>query len=191
MVGFARVAMVGGCLLALAACGRGAGSTADDTTPSTTVQPASTTAAPSTTSAPTTTLSPQAQDEADIRELHDRFFRMLLRSSSQPDPNDIELNATVTGIQHQRWTEHLQTVLASGEHYEGDLRSVILTIDLMDADHAAVRDCTTDASVRVDAGGELVEKAAGESVVTELRLLRIAEGWRVEDWYTGGADPCG
>jgi hypothetical protein len=191
MGAMARVAVAGCSLLALAACSGGA----DDAAPPTTVTApstiASTTVAPSTTSAPTTTLSPQQQDEADIRELHDRFVQMLLATGKDPDPFDPSIPATSSGIQRQRWEEELERHRQLGQHYDGTLRSAIQTVGFDDADHAGVRTCTTDATVLLTASGDVVERADGQSFVTELRMIRTSDGWRVEDWFTGRTTRCG
>ena len=79
MGGVARVAIAGCALLTLAACGREAGAASEPAPPSTTAPASSTTVVTSTTGAPTTTLSPEQQDDADIRALHDRFYRMMRR----------------------------------------------------------------------------------------------------------------
>ena len=102
MGGVARVAIAGCALLTLAACGREAGAASEPAPPSTTAPASSTTVVTSTTGAPTTTLSPEQQDDADIRALHDRFYRMMLVTGDPPDPDHPEIAATTTGIQRQR-----------------------------------------------------------------------------------------
>src|SRR4051812_17379594 len=108
MGGVARVAIAGCALLTLAACGREAGAAPEPAPPSTTAPASSSTVVTSTTSAPTTTLSPEQQDDADIRALHDRFYRMMLVTANPPDPDNPEIAATTTGIQRQRSTEFAQ-----------------------------------------------------------------------------------
>ena len=90
----ARVALGTVVVLALGACSAGGEGAQEANPPSSTT---STRPAPSTRGAPTTTLSPQQQDEADIRALHDRFFRMLVLTGNPPDPDHPEIAATTTG----------------------------------------------------------------------------------------------
>ncbi|HET9600059.1 MAG TPA: hypothetical protein VFP08_00660 [Acidimicrobiales bacterium] len=191
MVRVARMAIAGCGLLTLAACSAAAGSAVDTTTPSTTAPTSSTTLAPSTTSAPTTTLSPQQQDEAEIRALHDRFFEMIVTTGNPPDPDHPGIAATTTGIQRERWAQFLHRMRDLGEHNDGEVSGEILAIDYIDADHVAVRDCTTAITSRFSADGHVVAEDAGPPLVSEIRMVRTAEGWRVEDWFTGGAQPCG
>ena len=132
----ARVAIAGCSLLALAACSGGAEGAAPPTTVPAPSTIASTTVAPSTTSAPTTTLSPQQRDEAEIRDLHDRFFRMIVLTGNPPNPDHPEIAATTTGIQRQRTTEFVQTMVEFGQRSEGDLRGSVLEVRFLDADHA-------------------------------------------------------
>ena len=110
MGGVARVAIAGCALLTLAACGREAGAAAEPAPPSTTAPASSSTLVPSTTGAPTTTLSPEQHDDADIRALHDRFYRMIVLTGNPPNPDHPEIAATTTGIQRQRSTEFAQRV---------------------------------------------------------------------------------
>jgi len=190
MGGVARVAITGCALLALAACGREAGATAEPAPPSTTVPASSTSVVTSTTSAPTTTLSPEQQDETDIRALHDRFYRMLVLTGNPPDPDNPEIAATTTGIQRQRSTEFAQQMQDSGERSVGDIHGRIIEIQHTDKDHASVLDCTFMRTVRLAADGSTVGSDDGPTTVTGLRAVRTGGGWRIEDWFTGGNEPC-
>jgi hypothetical protein len=144
----------------------------------------------STTGAPTTTLSPEQQDDADIRALHDRFYRMLDVSGNPPQPHHPEIAETTTGIERQRWEELMQQLVDLNEHYDGTVVSTILSVRLADSDHAAIKDCTADSSVRRAADQSVVERGNGEHYQTELHAVRTPAGWRVEDWFTGGAVAC-
>src|SRR5262245_25720483 len=138
MARVARVTIAGCALLALAACGRETGAAAEPSTSTTTVPASTTTVVTSTTSAPTTTVSPDQQDESEIRALHDRFYRMLDVSADPPDPHHPEIATTTTGIERQRWTEFLQTMVDLGQHAEGDVRGRVVTVRRLDASHASV-----------------------------------------------------
>jgi predicted small lipoprotein YifL len=190
MGGVARVAIAVCALLTLAACGRDAGPASEPASPSTTAPASSSTVVTSTTGAPTTTLSPEQQDDADIRALHARFYRMMLLTANPPDPDHPEIAATTTGIQRQRSTEFAQQMKDSGEHAVGDLHGNVIDISFSDADHAAVLDCTEIRSSRFSADGSIVGTDDGQAHMTELRVERTSSGWRVEDWFTGGARPC-
>jgi hypothetical protein len=190
MGGVARVAITGCVLLALAACGRDAGAAAEPAPPSTTAPASSTSVVTSTTSAPTTTLSPEQQDEADIRALHDRFYRMIVLTADPPNPNHPEIAATTTGIERQRWQEWTQQMLDSGERSTGKVHGRILEIQRIDDAHAAIRSCTYAQTTRAAADGSVVGRDDGPPTVTGLRLSRSPLGWRVEDWDTGGTERC-
>jgi hypothetical protein len=190
MARVARVAMAGCALLTLAACVGEARSSDGTAATSTTASAPSTTLAPSTTSAPTTTLSPQQQDEAGIRALHDRFYRMIVLTGNPPDPNHSEIAATTTGIQRQRSEDFIRQMKELGERSVGDVHGRILEIQYIDRDHAAMRDCTFIESVRTAVDGTRVGGDDGPPTVTGLRMVRTASGWRVEDWLTGGTERC-
>ena len=190
MARVARVTMAGCALLALAACGRETGAAAQPSTSTTTVPASTSTVATSTTSAPTTTLSPDQRDDAEIRALHARFYRMLEATSASPASSDPEIVATTTGIERQRWEEVLQQLVETGEHYEGPTETTIIALRHIDADHAAVRECSADRSVLVAGDRSVVERSDGTRHQTEVRVVRTADGWRVEDWFVGGAVPC-
>jgi hypothetical protein len=202
MGAMARVAIAGCGLLALTSCSGGAGSAAPPTAvtaPSTAVTTVTSTLAPSTTSAPTTTLSPkeprqpqqpQQQDEAQIRALHDRFFRMLALTGDPPNPDHPEIAATTTGIQNQRTMDVTSMMRELGEHTEGSISGTIVSIDLLDEAHAAVTVCTMANSSRYSAAGQVLGTDPSMPWLTELRLLRLQNGWRVEDWFVGGDQPC-
>jgi hypothetical protein len=189
----ARVAIAGCSLLALAACSGGAGRAAPPTTVAAPATTGATTLAPSTTSAPTTTLSPQQaqqQDEAEIRELHDRFFRMIVLTGNPPNPDHPEIAATTTGIQHERTTERAARMQELGEHTDGSISGSIVSVDVLDAAHARALVCTTAGSSRYSATGQVLGTDPSEPWLTELRLLWVRDGWRVEDWFVGGDQPC-
>ena len=190
MGGVARVAITGCALLALAACGREAGATGEPAAPSTTAPASSTSVVTSTTSAPTTTLSPEQQDEADIRALHDRFYRMMLLAANPPDPDNPEIAATTTGIQRQRSTEFAQRMRDVGERSVGEIRGRIIEIHHIDHNHASIRDCNYAKTKRLAADGSIVGSDDGSSIITGLNVVRTPDGWRVEDWLTGGHEPC-
>jgi hypothetical protein len=190
MARVARVAIAGCALLALAACGRDAGAAAKPTTSSTTAPTSSTSVVTSTTGAPITTLSPEQQDDADIRALHDRFYRMMLITANPPDPDHPEIAATTTGIQRQRSTEFAQQMKDSGERSVGEIRGRIIDIQHIDHDHASIRDCSFSNTVRLAADGAQVGSDDSRTKVTGLRVARTADGWRVEDWLTGGTEHC-
>ena len=190
MGGVARVAIAGCALVTLAACGREAGAASEPAPPSTTAPASSTTVVTSTTGAPTTTLSPEQHDDADIRALHDRFYRMMLLTANPPDPDNPEIAATTTGIQRQRSTEFVERMKDSGERSVGEIRGRILEIKHIDHDHASIRDCNYAKTERLAADSTVVGRDDGSSVETDLSVVRTAEGWRVEDWLTGGAEPC-
>jgi len=186
----ARVAIAGCSLLALAACSGGA----DDAAPPTTVTApstiASTTVAPSTTSAPTTTLSPQQRDEAEIRDLHDRFYRMLVVTADPPNPDHPEIAATTTGIQRQRTTEFVRTMAELGQRAEGNVWGDFRTVTYLDPDHASVLDCHRSEASLLNSDGSVAAGHEDFAVLTELRVVRTGAGWLVEDWYTGGGQRC-
>ena len=190
MSAVARAALAGCCLLALAACSGDVEDTAPRTTATAPSTTPSTTAAPSTTSAPTTTLSPQQQDEAAIRALHDRFFRMIVLTGNPPNPDHPEIAATTTGIQQQRTLDFTSRMRDLGEHADGSVTGTVMTVDLLDATHAAVIVCTTARSSRYSADGRVVATDPTDPWLTELRLLHVPTGWRVEDWFVGGGQKC-
>jgi len=185
-----RVTITGCALLVLAACARDAGAAAEPAPSSTTALTSSTSVVTSTTSAPTTTLSPAQQDDADIRALHDRFYRMLVVTADPPNPNHPEIAATTTGIERQRSTEFAQQMKDSGERSVGEIRGRIIDIQHLDHDHATIRDCNYARTERLAADGSVVGTDDGSSIVTGLRVVRTPDGWRVEDWLTGGTEPC-
>ena len=78
-----RVVMLGCCAAALGACAGAEAAHPATTAPPTTTAAPTTTVPPSTTSAPTTTLSPQQRDEAEIRQIHDRFFALMASTNVQ------------------------------------------------------------------------------------------------------------
>jgi len=190
MARVARVTIAGCALLARAACGREAGAAAEPSAPTTTVPASTTTVVTSTTSAPTTTLSPEQHDDADLRALHDRFFQMLVITGNPPDPENPEIAATTTGIQRQRSEEFARTMKELGERSIGEIHGRILEIRHLDADHVDMRDCTFANATRLSAEGVIVGSDGGESKITGLRITRTPDGWRVEDWFTGGSDSC-
>jgi hypothetical protein len=190
MGAMARVAIAGCGLLALAACSGGAEDAAPPTTVTAPSTIASTTVAPSTTSAPTTTLSPQQQDEAEIRELHDRFFRMIVLTGNPPNPDHPEIAATTTGIQRQRLSEFRQTMVELGQRTDGSIVGEVLEIRFADRDHAAVIECSRSESVLINADGSIAMGHPEHAIKTELRVARRGSGWLVEDWYTGGGTQC-
>jgi hypothetical protein len=190
MAGVGRVAVTGCALLALAACGRDAGAAAEPAPSSTTALTSSTSVVTSTTGAPTTTLSPAQEDDADIRALHDRFYRMLDVTADPPNPNHPEIAATTTGIERQRWEEWTQQMLDGGERSVGDVHGRILEVQRVEDGHASVRSCIFAQTTRTAADGSVVGGDDGYPTVTELRLTRTPGGWRVEDWYTGGTERC-
>jgi hypothetical protein len=157
------------------------------------------TLAPSTTSAPTTTLSPkeprqpqqpQQQDEAQIRALHDRFYRMLVVTADPPNPDHPEIAATTTGIQRQRTTEFVRTMVELGQRAEGDVHAGVIRVDFLDSDHASVLDCARSESALINADGSLAAGYPDHAIQTELRVVRNAGMWLVGDWYTGGDLAC-
>ena len=190
MARVARVTIAGCALLALAACGRQAGAAAEPSTSTTTVPASTSTVVTSTTSAPTTTLSPDQHDEVEIRALHDRFFRMLVVTANPPDPNHPEIAATTTGIERQRWTEFLNTMVDLDQHAEGDVRARVVTVRMLDASHASIQDCEVSEASLLGNDGHVVEGHRSEPHVTELRTVRSANAWRVEDWFTGSEATC-
>ena len=190
MARVARVTMAGCALLALAACGRETGAAAQPSTSTTTVPASTSTVATSTTSAPTTTLSPEQRDDAEIRALHDRFYSMIVLTGNPPDPDSPEIAATTTGIQRQRSEEFIQRMKELGERSQADVHGRIIEIRHLDADHVDMRDCTLIRSVRTGPDGARVGGDDGPATVTGLRMVRTGSGWRVEDWFTGGSDPC-
>jgi hypothetical protein len=115
---------------------------------------------------------------------------MLLATGKNPDPFDPRLRATSSGVQLQRWEEQLERHRQLGEHYYGTLVSAVQTIRFDDVGHAGILACTTDATVLLSAMGDVVERADGRSFVTEMRVTRTTDGWRVEDWFTGRTTPC-
>ncbi len=188
----ARAALAGCCLFALAACSGDVEDTAPRTTATAPSTTPSTTAAPSTTSAPTTTLSPQQQDEADIRALHDRFFRMLVVTGrpSEPRPS------------RDRGDDHWPPAAAVGQirSHDGELRrahrwhrSTGTDADrsiFRDRDHAAVLDVHTAATSLLNADGIVVVRTTGPTRRHRAAARASTDGWRVEDWLTGGDGPC-
>jgi hypothetical protein len=186
----ARAAIAGCGLLALAACSGGTGDTAPPTTVTTTTSVPPTTVAPSTTSAPTTTLSPQLQDEAEIRALHDRFFRMLVVTGNPPNPDHPEIAATTTGIQRQRMAESVQRMVQLGQRTEGDIRGRVVELHFLDADRASVIECSRSTSSLLNSDGSVAIGPPDHPVKTELRVLRSSDRWLVEDWFTGGDVRC-
>jgi len=190
MARVARVTIAGCSLLALAACGREAGAAAEPSAPTTTVPASTTTVVTSTTSAPTTTLSPEQRDDADLRALHDRFYRMIAVSANPPDPDHPEIAATTTGIERQRWTEFMQQMLNNREHSEGPIHGRIISIQRIDESDALIQTCTAGATVRLAADGTVVGRDDQTPIITGIRVVRTADGWRIEDWYTGGTDRC-
>jgi hypothetical protein len=190
MGAMARVAIAGCSLLALAACSGGAEGAAPPTTVTAPSTIASTTVAPSTTSAPTTTLSPQQRDEAEIRDLHDRFYRMLVVTADPPNPDHPDIAATTTGIERQRWTEFVRTMVELGQRGEGDVWGRVRTVTHRDPDHASVLDCHRTEASLVNADGSVAAGHQDYGIITELRMVRTSAGWLVEDWYTGGDQRC-
>jgi hypothetical protein len=150
---------------------------------------ASTTIAPSTTSAPTTTLSPQQQDEAEIRELHDRFFRMLEVTGREPDPEHVEIALATTGLERQRWEEALRQLQQEGKHFEAEWDHRIDRVTFRDTDHASVLACASERSRLLNADGTIagITKWAR---LSETLLVRSENGWRIEDWLTAGEQAC-
>ena len=190
MGAMARVAIAGCSLLALAACSGGAGDAAPPTTVTAPSTIPSTTVAPSTTSAPTTTLSPQQQDETEIRELHDRFYRMLVVTTDPPNPDHPEIAATTTGIERQRTTEFVRSMVELGQRGEGNVWGTIRTVTYRDPDHASVLDCHWSEASLLNSDGSVAAGHEDYGVVTELLVVRTGAGWLVEDWYTGGDERC-
>ena len=76
----------------------------------------------------------------------------------------------------------------SGERSVGEIRGRIIEIQHIDDDHVSVRDCNYAKTERLAADGSVVGTDDGSSIITGLRVVRTAEGWRVEDWLTGGHD---
>ena len=189
MSAVARAALAGCCLFALAACSGDVEDTAPRTTATAPSTTPSTTAAPSTTSAPPTTLSPQQQDEADIRQLHDRFFRMLEVTGREPDPGNPEIALSTTGLQQQRWEEALRQLRDEGKYFEADWEQRIDRVTFRDHDHAAVLACASEQSRLLNADGTVVG-TTDWARVNETLLVRSPDGWRVEDWLTGGEQAC-
>jgi hypothetical protein len=186
----ARVVVLGSCLGGVAACGAGTAAEPASTAAGMTSTTPTTVVVTSTSSAPTTTLSPQQRDEAEIREIHDRFFKMMELAGNPPNPNRPEIEATTTGIQLQRSTEAIQQMVEQHQHSEGDLRGKVISIRFADVDHASVRDCVTSTSVLFDADGAIVVDHPEGPRITSVELLRTPEGWRVNDWLTGGDHSC-
>src|SRR5262245_20271613 len=151
-----RVALAGCALVTLAACAEEAGPAGGAAATSTVAAAPTTTVAPSTTSAPTTTLSPQQQDDADLRALHDRFFRMIVLTGNPPDPDHPEIAATTTGIQRQRSEEFIGQIKQDGERSVGDVHGRVIEIRPTDATHASIRDCTYAKTERLAADGSVV-----------------------------------
>jgi hypothetical protein len=185
----ARAAIAGCGLLALAACSGGTGETAPPTTVTTTTSAPPTTVAPSTTSAPTTTLSPQEQDEAEIRALHDRFFRMLVVTGNPPNPDHPEIAATTTGIQRQRWEEALRQLQFEGTYFDAEWSHRVERMTFSDDNHASVLTCALEQSRLLNADGS-VAGTTDWARLNETLLVRSVDGWRIEDWLTGGEQTC-
>ena len=161
-------------MLTLAACGRDAGAATEPAPPSTTAPAPSTSAVTSTTGAPTTTLSPEQQDDADLRALHDRFYRMIVLTANPPNPDHPEIAATTTGIQRQRSTEFAQQMKDSGERSVGEIRGRIIEIEHIDARSRFDPGLQFAKTERLAADGSVVGTDDGSSMVTELRVVRDA-----------------
>src|SRR6266498_3498353 len=100
MIRVARAATLGCCAVVLAACSSGGTVTSESAltpavAPTTALAPPPTTVS-STSGAPPTTLGQQQQDEAEIRELHARFFEVINEIDNPPHPGDPSLAATTT-----------------------------------------------------------------------------------------------
>jgi len=111
-------------------------------------------------------------------------------TANPPNPNHPEIDETTTGIEHERWTEFLQTMVDLGQHAEGEVHGRVVTVRRLDASHASVQDCEVSQASLFGDDGRLVEGHRDHPHVTELRMLRTAGGWRVEDWFTGGEAKC-
>jgi hypothetical protein len=185
----ARLITVGCCIAALAACGAQGTSAAPTTAAASTTAAPTTSVAASTTSAPTTTLSPRQQDEAEIREIHDRFFELMV--AGEPNPDNPAYAEVMTGIELQRTAESDRAALEAGQHFEGAIEGSVLQIEFADSQHATVRVCTTTDDYIIGQDGTVVAHDARPPFVTSLQMLRTSVGWRVADWLTGGQEPCG
>jgi hypothetical protein len=111
-------------------------------------------------------------------------------TADPPNPDHPEIAATTTGIQLERTTERATRMQELGEHTDGWISGSILSIDLLDAGHARALVCTKARSSRYSASGHVIGTDPSDPWLTELRLLRVPDGWRVEDWFVGGDQPC-
>jgi hypothetical protein len=182
-----RLVTLGCCIAALAACGAPETATPATTSAVGTTAPPTTTGAPSTTSAPTTTFSARQRDEAEIREIHDRFIDLM---AGEPNPDNPDYPAVMTGMQLQRTLEYDRSLLEVGHHLEGSLSSRTLELRFTDRDHVLLRDCTSSTATTVDSSGAVVAHDPAEPWITGLQVLRTDAGWRIADWLTGGDERC-
>jgi hypothetical protein len=184
----ARGVVLGCCLGGVAACGAATAAEPASTAAGTTPAAPTTVVVTSTSGAPTTTLSPQQRDEAEIREIHDRFFRLM--TGDEPAPDDPQNAAVMTGIELQRSMEYDSSLAEAWQHIEGNVRSRTIELRFVDADHATLKDCTLSTSRTIAADGTVVAGDPSEPFVTALQIVRTTDGWRVSDWLTGGRQAC-
>ena len=115
---------------------------------------------------------------------------MIVLTGNPPNPDHPEIAATTTGIQRQRTTEFVRTMVELGQRAEGNVWGTVRTVTYLDPNHASVLDChRTEASLS-NPDGSVAAGHQDYGILTELRMVRTDAGWLVEDWYTGGDQRC-
>ena len=113
---------------------------------------------------------------------------MIVLTGNPPNPDHPEIAATTTGIQRQRTTEFVRTMVELGQRARATCgaqfaRSPIWTRTTPPSSTAIGQRRHSNPDGSVAAGHQ-------DYGITELRMVRTDAGWLVEDWYTGGDQRC-
>jgi hypothetical protein len=153
-----------------------------------------TTTADDGTSTPTTAeLTPEEEAEAVYLELVDVVERL---SSTEPDPDDEDLNRLATDPVLGEIRDNFATMLA--ENHRGEIGSRtshrVMSTDLVGADTAIVRECYVNNDVTTDLDdGSIVDEGLSTREI-EATLIAVDDSWVVSEVATvelfDGEVPC-
>lgn len=141
--------------------------------------PASTSTLPA-----SSTAAQQPTDEQLVLAVHTRFIAMFGGFGSPPNPDHPEILATTTGAARERLRATLASMLTQGRHSTGGYRSEVRSVRV-EGDNAWVEDCSLDEGVEYGPDGALLTAADTAWYLRTAQLVRLADGWMVEDFYKG------